>query len=387
MRVLHINVNYIMSALHQTMIEHLNRLGVDNRVFVPAYDKTRAVLACGDYVTLSECFRKWDRLCFHWKQAKILSSLLRSYDVPSFDLIHAHTLFTDGNAAMTLSQRFGIPYIVAIRNTDVNDFFKWQPQLRSLGVRILRNARAVFFLSPAYRETVIEKYVPRAYREEIRGKSFLIPNGIDDFWHENICRRNSDESLERFAGKELRCIYVGGIDANKNIELTLKGLERFRRDGWRCTLTAVGKIVDQRVYARLCRYAAFHYVGPKKKEELIRYYREADLFIMPSHTETFGLVYAEAMSQGLPVLYTRGQGFDGQFAEGEVGYSVDDRDPAELAEKIRLAVSNYPALSHFASLASRQFYWDNICEKYLSIYRSVIDVSLDPRTDGCGKAE
>jgi len=44
---------------------------------------------------------------------------------------------------------------------------------------------------------------------------------------------------------------------------------------------------------------------------------------MPSITETFGLVYAEALSQGLPVLYTRGQGFDRQFEEGEVGYAVD----------------------------------------------------------------
>ena len=37
-------------------------------------------------------------------------------------------------------------------------------------------------------------------------------------------------------------------------------------------------------------------------------YRENDIYVMPSIIETFGLVYAEAMSQGLPVIYTRGQG-------------------------------------------------------------------------------
>ena len=40
-------------------------------------------------------------------------------------------------------------------------------------------------------------------------------------------------------------------------------------------------------------------------------------FCLPSHAETFGLVYVEAMSQGLPIIY-EGQGFDKQFQDGEV---------------------------------------------------------------------
>ena len=64
MRVLHINISYIVSALHQTMIEHLNLLGVDSKVFVPTYDKNRSIVTCKDYVTVSECFRKWDRIFY-----------------------------------------------------------------------------------------------------------------------------------------------------------------------------------------------------------------------------------------------------------------------------------------------------------------------------------
>ena len=44
---------------------------------------------------------------------------------------------------------------------------------------------------------------------------------------------------------------------------------------------------------------------------------------MTSLGESFGLTYAEAMSQGVPVIYSKGQGFDGQFKEGVVGYHVD----------------------------------------------------------------
>ena len=69
---------------------------------------------------------------------------------------------------------------------------------------------------------------------------------------------------------------------------------------------------------------------------------------MPSKTETFGLVYAEAMSQGLPVIYTRGQGFDGQFEEGEVGYSVDCKDKKEISMKIIDIINNYDVISRNA---------------------------------------
>lgn len=57
MRVLHINISYIVSALHQTMIEHLNQTGVESKVFVPTYDKNRSIVDCKEYVTLSECFK------------------------------------------------------------------------------------------------------------------------------------------------------------------------------------------------------------------------------------------------------------------------------------------------------------------------------------------
>ncbi|HGK7332802.1 TPA: glycosyltransferase [Streptococcus suis] len=66
---------------------------------------------------------------------------------------------------------------------------------------------------------------------------------------------------------------------------------------------------------------------------------------MPSFHESFGLVYAEAMSQGMPVIYTRGQGFDGQFEEGVVGFSVDCIDEVEISNKIISIVKGFKFLS------------------------------------------
>ena len=81
------------------------------------------------------------------------------------------------------------------------------------------------------------------------------------------------------------------------------------------------------------------------------------------------LHYAEAMSQGLPVIYTRGQGFDRQFPDGTVGYAVSDRDSAELAEKILLAMEHYTERSNRCTELAGIFDWDRIANEILKTYR------------------
>lgn len=91
---------------------------------------------------------------------------------------------------------------------------------------------------------------------------------------------------------------------------------------------------------------------------------------MPSHHETFSLVHAEAMSQGLPVIYSRGQGFDGQFEDGVVGFSVQYDSPEEIAEKVIDIINNYEAISQNCVEKADKFDWDKIAGKYIEIYKS-----------------
>ena len=149
MRVLHINCNYLGTALHQCMVEHLDHQGVENTVFAPTYGLETAVITPNENVIVKKCFRKWDRAAFYYKQNKIRKALERSVSVADFDLLHAYTLFTDGNCAYEMWKKYGVNYVVAVRNTDVNFFFRLMPHLRKRGVEILRNAKAVFFLSEA----------------------------------------------------------------------------------------------------------------------------------------------------------------------------------------------------------------------------------------------
>ena len=89
---------------------------------------------------------------------------------------------------------------------------------------------------------------------------------------------------------------------------------------------------------------------------------------MPSKYETFGLVYPEAMSRGLPVIYTKGQGFDKYFKDGEVGYPIQYDSVSEGVKVVIDIMSNYTFISNNAKDNSKRFSWDIISNDYKNIY-------------------
>ena len=168
---------------------------------------------------------------------------------------------------------------------------------------------------------------------------------------------------------------MGDINSNKNPGLTITAAQHLQAMGKSVHLTAVGSIKEDK-YRLLMEQTDFvtHY-DRCPQEQVIQHLRKADIFVMPSHTETFGLVYAEAMSQGLPVLYTAGQGFDGHFPDGTVGYAVSDTDAAALAEKILLVAQRYEALSPACVAAAKRFNWETIAGEYAQMYSAMAERS------------
>lgn len=364
MKVLHINSNYTLTTLHQSMIESLQENGgIDSRVFMATYDKSLGVISPNENVCVCECFSRWNRLFFDYKQMKIRRAAERSFQVADFDLIHAYTLFTDGNCARKLARKHGIPYVVAVRNMDVNSFLRLMPHLRGRGVQIMRDAYAVFFLSEAYRKQVFEQYVPKRYWDEIGRKTYIIPNGIDEFWF-----TNTPKQQKAIENSVVKLVYAGRIDKNKNIPTTQKAMELLRQRGYETTLTVVGKIKDRKEFEIIQSNPYTTCLPAMPKEQLIDVYRNADIFVMPSFTESFGLVYAEAMSQGLPVVYSKGQGFDGQFPEGQVGFSVNSASAESVAEGIIGVIEHYAQIAPNCISSAARFHWRDICQKYLEIY-------------------
>lgn len=364
MNILHLSSDFLYTPLYLELLGRIERDGISNIMYSPvAYHTVHVKLPAN--IIISECFHKYDSIFYGLKQRKILRDILCRFSMEQFGLLHAHFLFSNGFTAMRIKERYKIPYVAAVRNTDLNIFFKRMLHLRKTGLRILKEACQVVFLSSAYREQLLQDYVPRNLHSEILDKSTIIPNGIDAFW---LTNRNHPKKLAD--GRKIRIIAAGTIEKNKNHLTTIEACRLLQKRSFDVEFVIVGQSLDEALLARLMQESFVRYVSNQPKEDLIKLYRESDVFVMPSIQETFGLVYAEAISQGLPLIYTRGQGFDQQFDDGEVGYSVNCFDSVEIAEKILTICNDYSAMSERCIAGANRYDWNKIAQMYLQMYQN-----------------
>lgn len=366
MNILHICSYYLEKDLYQNLIRALEQNHIDNKVYVPAPKLATASFELHSSVDVSYCLNKYDRLVFHYKHNKILQDFYSKYDPDSFDMIHAHSLFSNGYIAWQIYQKFNIPYIVAVRDTDLNTFFKYMLHLRGMGVEILKNAQRIVFLSEAYKAELLKRYISNDLHKHILNKSVVIPNGINEFWLKN---KNKPRCLKY--EKETKIITAGFIGKRKNHLTTASACQKLISIGYSIKYTIVGKIVDKTLHKKLKGNDFVQYIPNQTRDKLMNIFRDNDIFVMPSVTETFGLVYAEAMSQGLPIIYTRGQGFDKQFPDGEVGYSVDYYNVEEIAAKVIDIIEHYSDISQRCINLADKFDWNKISKEYMDIYSQI----------------
>ncbi|MBO0991442.1 glycosyltransferase family 4 protein [Bacillus sp. SD088] len=370
MRVLHINSYYSTSRFYKNLYDKQVRDGIGIDVFVPV--PTSHIdnnFDYGEYTKVSESYSKYDRAFFHIKNGKILRGVIKNFKVDNYSLIHAHSLFTNGYIAYKLKEKYNTPYIVAVRNTDVNVFFKKMIHLRNLGVNILKSAEYIIFLSDSYKKLVINNYIPSKDRSIIERKIRVIPNGIDHFWFRNKFDRKENPLKQT---EKVRILQVGDINRNKNQSATVQAIKLLIDEGYKIKYTIVGNVKDNEIFNKITSEKFVDYIPPLPKERLLEVYRNNDIFVMPSITETFGLVYAEAMSQGLPIIYTKNQGFDGQFYDGEVGYSVNCFDKENIKDRLIQVIKNHQQISSDNIHRCQKFDWKEINNQYIELYKRMI---------------
>ncbi len=366
-KLLHINSYYISRGFYFLFFEKLREAGYKIKVFVFASYKRKIEHAqAADYIEVSNDFSEFDRYIFHLKHLKVYKDFKARYpDIREYGLLHAHSLFSNGYIAYRVKREFNIPYIVVVRGTDVMCFFKKLFFLRRLGVKIMQEASAVVFISPAHQKNVYNLYLSGHERKEIDEKAMVIPNGIDPFWLEHKRRE------ARHRQGALKLLYVGEVNRNKNLLLTCQAAQSLVEDGMDISYSIVGRISDQGVYKKLKEYPFVNYLGTMKKEQLLDVYNQNDIFVMVSHSETFGLVYAEALTQGMPLVYSKGQGFDGFYAEGYVGYAALPDSKESISGAIRRASDEYGRLADNCRNVGGEFSWDKVVESYEQLYESI----------------
>lgn len=115
------------------------------------------------------------------------------------------------------------------------------------------------------------------------------------------------------------------------------------------------------------------FVGRKKQEELPEYYNAADIMVMPSHYESFGITAVEAMACGVPVITTDVTGVSKLIDKKHSNLITSANNPIGLAERMKLLLCNekeYEKASSSVSTSVRDLTWDNAADQFIKLCKS-----------------
>lgn len=371
MKVLHLNTDFLYTKLYNLMYEGLEK-GTSSQIVYSATKKSKinAPFISKKYKTIiSPILNKKDSFFFKSRIAKTHKDLKSKISLNNVDIIHAHFMFTDGALALKIYEESQIQYIVAIRNTDLNLYYKYFPHLRKIGEKILLNAKKIIVISPSYKDKILECYT---YEKEIlNSKIEIIPNGINEFW----LREKNLPKINKLK-KTIKFLFVGEITKNKNLKQTIDLLNNLS-DYYDVKFTIIGKKLDgfKELKEIVKKYNWIELIQPiYNKSSLKKYFRDHDFFIMLSKKETFGLVYVESLSQGTPIFYTKDEGIDGYFTDGLVGCSIDVKilDFLKFKEKVESILKDYYQISDNCINESKSFNWTGISKRYINIYNNLM---------------
>jgi D-inositol-3-phosphate glycosyltransferase len=118
------------------------------------------------------------------------------------------------------------------------------------------------------------------------------------------------------------------------------------------------------------------FLGAKDQDTLVYYYSAAEMVVMPSHYESFGMVALEAMACGAPVIASDVGGLSFSIEDGFNGYLVPGRNPQALAKKIILILKHRVLRDQLSEQAHRwveRYSWVNIAEEILEVFEDTVE--------------
>jgi glycogen synthase len=306
--------------------------------------------------------------------ADMLAAGVELGDQISFDLVHGHDWLVAG-AGDHLAKRFRCPFVVTIHATEYGRHQGWvdkHPQSYIHGVErwMANRAERVIACSSYMREHVADIY--GLEYEQIS----VIPNGIDP--RELVPVDDLDSLRARFAAPDERLVLlVGRLVYEKGFQLALEAMPdlverlgnvRFLVAG---SGTAEADLRRQASELGLDPYGTF--LGWIGDDVLHSLYRIADLTVVPSLYEPFGLVALEAMASGCPCIVADTGGLREIVPEGErVGLRFHGGDPEHLATMAERLLTDSVMRDRLVAEASEHvlsFDWADVARQTAAVYR------------------
>lgn len=246
-----------------------------------------------------------------------------------------------------------------------------KPSLKALCQYIVQSRDERELLEVVQRIIVDTRYVEdklKTYGLKQVPEMHVIPQGIDNDFYTIRCNPKSNVIL---------C--VGAIAPRKGHIYTVEMFNRLKAGGIDAKLRIIGSLADKAYYEQLQQMIAksaykedIVLEANLPEEELLKAYSEAKLFVLHSREESQGIVFAEAMATGLPIVATKVGGIPCVVADGISGLlcSYGDVDAMEdMAEQLLTDDNQWKNFSVSAQQCARKYNWKRIADEIVELYR------------------
>ncbi len=309
----------------------------------------------------------------------------------TYDLIHSH-YWLSGLVAEQLKANWGnhIPIVQMFHTLGhMKNRIALEPSQRAAPERIVGETRVLEFADRIVISTPAEEAQLHWLYGADMEKVVTIPPGVDVEQFHPISKQVAKRRIG-VPDRNRNILFAGRIEPLKGIDTLLQAMALIQERHPEVVRNVCVAIIGgdpwsddpddemarlQSLRQELDIHDLVTFLGSKDQKVLPFYYAAAEMVVMPSHYESFGLVALEAMATGTPVIASEVGGLAFLVKDGETGFHVPSRDPEALAERI-FALLNDPGcqreMGRQAHLSAQKYAWHNIADRIIELYKNVL---------------
>ncbi|MDZ4657284.1 MAG: glycosyltransferase [Bythopirellula sp.] len=318
-----------------------------------------------------------------WLRSRLSIQALKNFEsiLGTVDVVHLHTPWELSNLQLSnILFRKQVPYIVTVHGM-LDDYSMRQKGVKKRaylalgGRRLFRRATTVHFTAEAEKEQALP-WIPGKYLSVVQACAMdLTP-------YENLPGPESAlTAFPQLNSPRQKILFLSRLHPKKGVDLLLRAASLLKSQGFKADLLIAGP-GDEAYVNELKQLAnqlglsdSTHFLGMVRGSVKLSLYELADVFVLPTHQENFGLVLPEALACGTPVVTTRGTDIWRELAEA--GATIVENQPSELARAISEILSNAERRLALGE-QGRQYVknWlaeDKVLAGYEQMYRDTID--------------
>ncbi len=303
----------------------------------------------------------------------------------SYDLIHSH-YWLSGRLGLLFADHWGVPLVstfhtlARLKNRVAETAAEREQTVRyEIERRTMAGSDRVVALTAIDRQQIIRHYATRSPID-------VIPGGVDLDRFSPMPRAQARATLGLKANQNV-VLFVGRIQRLKGLEVLVRAFARLGDLDARLLVVGgqPGTSPESREISRLQHLVVrlgiqdrTGFAGAIGHAQLPLYYSAADVTVMPSSYESFGLVAVESLACGTPVVATRVGGLTSIVHDGETGVLVPWRDAEMFAESLRRVLEDTALRQRMAGNARESvlgYGWDRIADEHLALYEDVRSAS------------